>query len=303
MELAQVLLIICSVFPAIRADLAMDLKNRGLTTLLNLVVKADLAETLGSVEPATIFAPTNAAFAAVPKDVLNSLLNNKQLLKETLLNHVVPNAAVKFQDLKADNKVTSAGGNPLRITVSRSNGITRSVINSVQILRTDIMAGSGSVVHTVNGVIPSVKESDNVAALVSKDPQFTTLLAAVKTAGLANALSSTDGLTLFAPTNDAFSKIPEDELKAILADKDLLTSILTRHVVPKVIYSKPARYGPKTAHQTLNPKAKLITDQDPYLYNLRVGSLQQGQKHKRAMVVRTDILASNGVIHAIDTVI
>ena len=58
-----------------------------------------------------------------------------------------------------------------------------------------------------------------------------------------------------------------------------------------------------TIHQTLNPKAKLITDKDPYLYNLRVGSFQQGQKHKRAMVVRTDILASNGVIHAIDTVI
>merc|ERR1712180_88769 len=129
MELARVLLIICSVFPAIRADLAMDLKNRGLTTLLDLVVKADLAETLGSVEPATIFAPTNAAFAAVPKDVLNSLLNNKQLLKETLLNHVVPNAAIKFNDLKEDNKVNAAGGNPLRITVGRTNRISRTAVN------------------------------------------------------------------------------------------------------------------------------------------------------------------------------
>jgi len=292
--------IICSVFPAIRADLAMDLKNRGLTTLLDLVVKADLAETLGSVEPATIFAPTNAAFAAVPKDVLNSLLNNKQLLKETLLNHVVPNAAVKFQDLKADNKVTSAGGNPLRITVSRSNGITRSVINGVQILRTDIMAGSGSVVHTVNGVIPSVKESDNVAALVSKDPQFSTLLAAVQAAGLANALSSTDGITVFAPTNDAFAKIPEATLQAVLADKDTLTAILTRHVVPKVIYSKPARFGPKMAHKTLNPKEKLITDKDPYYYNFRVHTYPA---HKKANVVKQDILASNGVIHAIDSVV
>jgi len=278
----------------------MDLKNRGLTTLLDLVVKADLAETLGSVEPATIFAPTNAAFAAVPKDVLNSLLNNKQLLKETLLNHVIPNAAVKFQDLKADNKVTSAGGNPLRITVSRSNGITRSVINGVQILRTDIMAGSGSVVHTVNGVIPSVKENDNVAALVSKDPQFSTLLAAVQAAGLANALASTDGITVFAPTNDAFAKIPEATLQAVLADKDTLTAILTRHVVPKVIYSKPARFGPKMAHKTLNPKEKLITDKDPYYYNFRVHTYPA---HKKANVVKQDILASNGVIHAIDSVV
>merc|ERR1711951_60446 len=292
--------IICSVFPAIQADLAMDLKNRGLTTLLDLVVKADLAETLGSVEPATIFAPTNAAFARVPKDVLNSLLNNKQLLRETLLNHVVPNAAVKFQDLKADNKVSAAGGNPLRITVSRSNGITRSVVNGVQILRVNIMAGAGSVVHTVNGVIPSAGESDNVAALVSKDPQFSTLLAAVKAAGLANALSSTDGITVFAPTNDAFAKIPEATLQAVLADKDMLTAILARHVVPKVIYSKPARFGPKMAHKTLNPKEKLITDKDPYYYNFRVYTYPA---HKKANVVKQDILASNGVIHAIDSVV
>ena len=56
-------------------------------------------------------------------------------------------------------------------------------------------------------------------------------------------------------------------------------------------------------HQTLNPKAKLITDKDPYLYNLRAGTFQPGQKYKRAMVVKSDILASNGLIHAIDSVI
>merc|ERR1711973_440689 len=219
MVLARVLLIICSVFPAIRADLAMNLKNRGLTTLLDLVVEADLAETLGEVEPATIFAPTNAAFASVPKDVLNSLLNDKQLLKDTLLNHIIPNSAIKFQDLKEDNKVSAAGGNPLRITVGRKSGFSRTAVNGVQVLRTDIRAGAGSVIHTVNGVIPSVKESENVVSVVSSDPQFSTLLAAVKAAGLANALSSTDGITVFAPTNDAFAKIPEDKLESILADK------------------------------------------------------------------------------------
>merc|ERR1712180_75934 len=133
MELARVLLIICSVFPATQANLAMDLKNRGLTTLLDLVVEADLAETLGKVEPATIFAPTNAAFASVPKDVLNSLLNDKQLLKATLLNHVIPNSAIKFQDLKEDNKVSAAGGNPLRITVGRKSGFSSTAVNGVQL--------------------------------------------------------------------------------------------------------------------------------------------------------------------------
>ena len=102
---------------------------------------------------------------------------------------------------------------------------------------------------------------------------------------------------MFAPTNDAFAKIPEDTLKSILDDKDLLTSILTRHVMPKTIYSKVAR---KMAHQTLNPKAKLFTGRDPYLYQLQVST---SEAHKTAMAVETDILASNGVIHAINKVI
>ena len=57
--------------------------------------------------------------------------------------------------------------------------------------RVDVKAGSGSVIHIVQKVIPTVKQSDNIAAVVSSDPQFSTLLAAVQAAGLANALSST----------------------------------------------------------------------------------------------------------------
>ena len=113
-------------------------------------------------------------------------------------------------------------------------------------------------------------------------------------------VSPADGITVFAPTNDAFAKIPGATLQAVLADKDTLTAILTRHVVPKVIYSKPARFGPKMAHKTLNPKEKLITDKDPYYYNFRVYTYPA---HKKANVVKQDILASNGVIHAIDSVV
>merc|ERR1711973_631134 len=89
MKICQSIFSLLFVIKAIQADLAEDLKRNGLTTLLDLVVKADLAETLGSVEPATIFAPTNEAFAQA---TLNALLNNKQLLKDTLLDHVIPNA-------------------------------------------------------------------------------------------------------------------------------------------------------------------------------------------------------------------
>ncbi|GAB2854939.1 fasciclin domain-containing protein [Actinocorallia aurea] len=73
--------------------------------------------------------------------------------------------------------------------------------------------------------------ADPVATAASNNPVLSTLVTAVKKAGLVDTLNSADGITVFAPTNDAFAKIPAKDLKAVLADKDKLTSILTYHVV------------------------------------------------------------------------
>ena len=111
-----------------------------------------------------------------------------------------------------------------------------------------------------------------------------------------------DGITVFAPTNEAFAKIPEDTLASILADKDLLTSILTRHVVPDVIFSEGLCW--KT-YPTLNPAEKLSTQ----LYKLQSYGKTVGMSAKVktsagvAKIVQPDIVATNGVIHGIDTVV
>lgn len=73
--------------------------------------------------------------------------------------------------------------------------------------------------------------ADPVATAASNNPELSTLVAAVKEAGLVDTLNSAKDITVFAPTNDAFGKIPEKDLKAVLADKKTLTSILTYHVV------------------------------------------------------------------------
>jgi uncharacterized surface protein with fasciclin (FAS1) repeats len=70
-----------------------------------------------------------------------------------------------------------------------------------------------------------------VATAASSNPVLSTLVTAVKAAGLVDTLNSAQGITVFAPTNDAFAKIPADTLKAVLADKAKLTKILTYHVV------------------------------------------------------------------------
>ena len=111
-----------------------------------------------------------------------------------------------------------------------------------------------------------------------------------------------DGITVFAPTNDAFAKIPGDTLNSILADKDLLTSILTRHVVADIIFSEGLCW--KT-YETLNPAEKLSTQ----LYRLQSHGKTMGTSAKVktsagvGKIVQPDIVATNGVIHAIDTVI
>ena len=170
--------------------MASDLEANGLTTLLSLVVDAGLADTLSSVEPATIFAPTNEAFAALPKETLNALTSDPELLKSTLLYHVIPNVAISSDQLKPDQSVETATGAPLRVNVYPSYGTTVTV-NGVPVVTPDVPAGSGSVVHVVEKVIPSVKAEDNIAAVVSSNEKFSTLLTAVKAAGLVDALAST----------------------------------------------------------------------------------------------------------------
>jgi uncharacterized surface protein with fasciclin (FAS1) repeats len=71
-----------------------------------------------------------------------------------------------------------------------------------------------------------------VATAASGNPLLSTLVSAIKQAGLVDSLNSANGITVFAPTNDAFKKIPAATLKKVLADKKTLTSILTYHVVP-----------------------------------------------------------------------
>ncbi|WP_033825339.1 fasciclin domain-containing protein [Kitasatospora sp. MBT63] len=73
---------------------------------------------------------------------------------------------------------------------------------------------------------------DPVATAASHNPLLSTLVSAVTAAGLGDTLNSAQNVTVFAPTNDAFAKIPADQLKALLADKDKLTKVLTYHVVP-----------------------------------------------------------------------
>jgi uncharacterized surface protein with fasciclin (FAS1) repeats len=117
---------------------------------------------------------------------------------------------------------------------------------------------------------------------------FTTLVEAVKAAGLVETLKGEGPFTVFAPTDEAFAKIAKADLDALLADKDKLTAILTYHVVPgKVLAADIVKLD---SAKTVQGGTIAISTSD-------------GVKVDDASVVKTDVMASNGVIHVIDTVI
>jgi uncharacterized surface protein with fasciclin (FAS1) repeats len=117
---------------------------------------------------------------------------------------------------------------------------------------------------------------------------FTTLVAAVKAAGLVDTLNGKGPFTLFAPTDDAFAKLPKGTVESLLKDIPKLTSILTYHVVAGKV---PAADVMKLT------SAKTVQGQD-----VRI-TTNGSVKVNGANVVKTDVMADNGVIHVIDQVI
>jgi uncharacterized surface protein with fasciclin (FAS1) repeats len=126
-----------------------------------------------------------------------------------------------------------------------------------------------------------------VDVAVSSD-SFETLVTALKAADLVPALQGDGPFTVFAPTDEAFAKLPEGTLESLLADKEKLTAVLTYHVVPGQVMA--ADVAGLTSAKTLQGGDLAI-------------STEGGVKINGANVVTTDVTASNGVIHVIDTVL
>jgi len=117
---------------------------------------------------------------------------------------------------------------------------------------------------------------------------FKTLVTAVKAAGLVDTLKGPGPFTVFAPTDEAFAKIPKDKLEALLKDKAALTKVLTYHVVAGKVMAADVKAGPV---KTVEGGA------------LNVSIAGGKVKVDNANVVKTDIVTDNGVIHVIDSVI
>lgn len=136
------------------------------------------------------------------------------------------------------------------------------------------------------GLASAAQAADIVDTAVSAG-SFNTLVTAVKQADLVSTLKGKGPFTVFAPSDEAFAKVPKEQLEALLKDKAKLTQVLTYHVVPGKVMAGDVKAG------------KVPTVQGGAL----TVSTQGGVSVDQAKVVKTDIVADNGVIHVIDRVL
>merc|ERR1712194_920551 len=258
-----------------------------LSTLVTALKAGKLVTALSGTGPFTVFAPTNEAFAALPKATLAFLLEpaNIKDLDSILEYHVIKGSAVYAEDLKASQYVKTLQGNRLQIA---KVGATVTVQNA-NVIKADLSAANG-VVHVIDGVL--MPPAKNIVELASCIADLSTLVTALKAGNLTTALSGKGPFTVFAPTNDAFAALPKAKLASLLEPANIkdLDSILEFHVIKwSAVYSEDLKASQDV--KTLEGNRLHITDVD--------GSVTL----QNASVIKANVLATNGVVHVIDGVL
>jgi uncharacterized surface protein with fasciclin (FAS1) repeats len=251
------------------------------TTLEAAVIAAGLAGTLSGTGPFTIFAPTDAAFAALPAGTVEALLADIPALTNILTYHAVAGSAFSA-GLNNGQMVTTVQGQKVTVTINNGNVF----INNAQVTVADIVATNG-VVHVIDAVL--LPPTGTVVDVIVNSPDHTTLEAAVIAAGLAGTLSGTGPFTIFAPTDAAFEALPSGTVEALLADIPALTNILTYHAVAGSAFSAGLNNGQMI--MTIQGQDVTVTFNNGNVFI------------NDAQVTVADIVATNGVVHVIDAVL
>ncbi|MCB1185921.1 fasciclin domain-containing protein [bacterium] len=256
------------------------------STLVTALEATGLDSTLSGSGNFTVFAPTDAAFAALPAGTLDSLLQpqNEQQLADILSYHVV-SGELRAAAVLGSSSLESVFGQPLEVSAGNSPMIGNSS-SMARIVTTDIEASNG-VIHVIDAVLLP----QDIVDIAAGNASFSTLVAALQAADLVDTLRGSGPFTVFAPTDDAFAALPAGTLDSLLLpeNKDLLVDILTYHVAPGGFRSD-VLVGQSQINMVNGDNAALSLSGNSLMID-------------GATVTSADIIASNGVIHVIDQVI
>ncbi len=255
--------------------------NSDFSILAGLLQDAGLADMFDGSTEYTVFAPTNEAFNKLPQGTLTSLTND-QVVK--ILSYHAIGGKVLSSQLQTSQDVKTLEGGDLYIT---KQGGTVSINGNVTVSQADIAAKNG-VIHAVNEVIlPQNIRAANIVDLASSNADFNTLVQALKDAGLASTLSYTGPYTVFAPTDDAFGKLPSGTLSSLTNEQ--LQEILKYHVVAGTANASSLSDGQELT--TLNGDKLYVSIDNS---EVRING---------TLVTSADLDVSNGVIHVLDNVL
>lgn len=256
-------------------------------TLAAALEAADLVETLNGKGSFTVLAPTDEAFAKLPKGTVEELLKpeNKEKLQSILTFHVVPGQVALSDALKLGTAKTVQGET---VKIGFSDGKVR--VNNAALLSADLGASNG-IIHVIDSVLLPPEPKNDIASVAKKAGQFNTLLAAVEAAGLTSALTGSNPVTVLAPTDAAFKALPKGTVESLLKpeNRNKLTEILTLHVVK----------GSVSAGAALSAGSTKALSGGALNFGIEEGMF----KVNGATIVKTDISCDNGVIHVIDAVL
>jgi transforming growth factor-beta-induced protein len=284
-----------------------------LSTLVTLVTAAGLAPTLSattSPAPFTIFAPNNAAFAALGANTVNTLSDssNVTLLADILKYHVVPGAELSAAQAIAASPTTrnSVQGDAIAISSPSAGNVTLNAATQNATVITPDVAATNAYVHVIDKVILSpalttrlntaVADYTNITKIATRTTDVSTLVSLLSATNLVAPLSAVGPFTVFAPTNAAFAALGTNTLNvlALPANATLLSDILKYHVVSGNVSAAQA--------QALTTANSLQGDAIA-LSSTGAGNVTLNASTQGAKVTTLDVLGSNGRIHIIDKVI
>jgi len=264
-----------------------------------------LNDTLRTEGPFTVFAPTDRAFDALPNGELDALIADPEALADILTYHVLSGefnseevAALIGTEIPTVNGATVAVGGTSKNVVL--NGVATFVNN-------DIMACNG-IIHVIDAVLlppsapsktPTGKPTEmpeycsaTIVEVAAGVGTFQTLGVALSLTGLNDTLSNEGPFTVFAPTDKAFAALPDGRLDALIADPEALADILTYHVLSGEVNYEEVVALAGTEIETVNGATVAVG-----------GTSKNVVLNGVATFVKKDIMACNGIIHVIDTVL
>ncbi|GFO06723.1 fasciclin domain-containing protein [Plakobranchus ocellatus] len=269
------------------ARIPEEVKELGLTLLSDALKRTKLEQTLVAADSLTLFAPNNEAFLGLP-DWARKAVQNTSTLTEILQFHAAL-GRIKFSTLINELLAYSLLGKQIRFNIygkaNANDPVYTAQCSPFELGRVDQPATNG-VIHVLERVM--IPPFGDAVAYLTAFPRFKILVKALSIAGLTETLKGYGPFTVFAPTDDAFGKLPPGALDKLLKNKTALANVLEYHVVKGTFCSAGLSNGPVRTMQGRDVSISISFE---------------GIKVNDAKVVYPDSSITNGVLHIIDTVL